>query len=86
MAKEKKEIVCTVIKELNTIQYGEKNKCVLRIVRWGEGSPVLENRKMYWNIDYDVWRAQKLAPITPTEIRVIEENMEEIKELLGEEQ
>jgi hypothetical protein len=86
MPKEKKEIVCNVIKEFNTIQYGEKNKCVLRIVKWGDNPPVLENRKMYWNIDYDVWRAQKVAPITLTEINVIEENIEEIKELLGEEQ
>lgn len=83
---EPKEVIkCDVLKELHVHMFGEKNKTVLRIVKWNTSDkPCLENRRFYFTIDYDEWRPMKMAPIGAEEFKVILENKDLIKSLLGE--
>lgn len=83
--KSKYNIKCEEIKVLYVKEYAGKNKTVLRIVRWGNDKPVIENRRFYFTIDYDEWRPMRVAPIGINEWKILIENKEEIEKLLYEE-
>jgi len=73
-----------VLRELHVEVHGEKNKTVLRIVKWKNApTPVLENRRMFFTKTLGDWAPQKVAGLGPKEWAILLENADEVTKLLS---
>ena len=73
----KKEFKEEVLKVID-----ESEKSVIRVVRWGKGSPVLAKQQKFETADGEV-RTGKVKGLNFDDLQTIKENLDEIEELLG---
>lgn len=84
MAKREYKQIYKLIKTYKIKEVDRLNRIDLRIVQWDVAKlPVLENRKLYYDETDAGWKDQKLSSMGFDELRIIEENIIEIKELLN---
>lgn len=60
----------------------ESEKYVIRVVRWGKGSPMLAKQQKFETKDGET-RTGKIKGLNQEDLNVIKNNLEEIEELLN---
>jgi hypothetical protein len=78
------EEMCQVLKVFSSIPSGKKNKTELRIVKWEKSkTPSIEKRRMFFNDSENKWINYKASPIDAEDFKLILDNLDEVKELMG---
>ena len=76
-----------ILKVLKKGEPNGKHRIDLVVIKWDSAkAPAVENRRYFHNIDEDEWQLRKQAGLNVDDLRIIQENMDEIIELLTREE
>lgn len=73
----------TILKLLHREEQNETNRTDLMVIKWENAKvPVLEKRRAFFNKKQEEWMYRKATGITAHDLKIIQDNMDEIMRLL----